>query len=313
MKRPVTSDFCRFMSQCAEELARTGHCKTASIYGTVLRSFKLFSEGRTVRLGRMDAWLVHDYEQWLLGRHLALNTVSLYMRVLRAVYNRAACKGLAPARHPFGGVYTGVDKTVKRAVDMETLDRLSRTPLPPRLAFARDVFMLGFYLRGMAFADLAYLRKQNVAGDYLTYSRKKTGRVQRVRLENCMREIIDRYAGRTAGTDYLLPILCNVGYDSALRLQNKRLARISRIMRLEPSLTTYVARHSWASAAWRMGIPLTVISESMGHDNEETTRIYLASLDQAVLDRANRRLVSPFAHKRETDQSKRVVPQGPRR
>ena len=240
------------------QLRRLGKERTSETYAAALKSFMTFRGYRDVSIERLTTVMMQEYEAWLKAKGISMNTTSFYMRILRAAYNRAVDEGLAKQQFPFRHVYTGICKTVKRAVDMDTLDRLSRTPLPPRLAFARDVFMLGFYLRGMAFADLAHLRKQNVAGDYLTYSRKKTGRVQRVRLENCMREIIDRYAGRTAGTDYLLPILCNVGYDSALRLQNKRLARISRIMRLEPSLTTYVARHSWASAAWRMGIPLTL-------------------------------------------------------
>jgi integrase len=112
-------------------------------------------------------------------------------------------------------------------------------------------------------------------------------------MEPCIQAIIDRYSSRTAGSDYLLPILVDSNsYNSALRVQNNRLQSISKMLEMDTPLSTYVARHSWASLAKRNGVSLQIISESMGHDNENTTRIYLASLDRSVIDEANAMLLS---------------------
>jgi integrase len=112
-------------------------------------------------------------------------------------------------------------------------------------------------------------------------------------MEPCIQTIIERYLHRTAGSDYLLPMLVETkSYNSALRVQNIRLQSISTILGLDTPLSTYVARHSWASLAKRNGVSVRIISESMGHDNENTTRIYLASLDRSVIDEANAMLLS---------------------
>jgi integrase len=152
------------------------------------------------------------------------------------------------------------------------------------------MFMLSFYTRGMAFVDIANLKKSSVCNGYLIYTRHKTGQRLFVKIEPCIRQIIDRYA--TDG-DYLLPILTKTtNYTNALRTQNSRLQRISKLLGLETPISTYIARHSWASLAKREGVSLQIISESMGHNNETTTRIYLASLDQSVIDNTNALLLS---------------------
>jgi site-specific recombinase XerD len=216
------------------------------------------------------------------------------MRILRAVYNKAAERGLTTQNNPFRQVYTGIEKTVKRAIDEQTIKKLNQLPLSPSsLLFARDMFMLSIYTRGMAFVDMANLKKSDIRDGYLTYSRLKTGQRLNIKMEPCMKTIVERYAHRTAGSDYLLPIMIeSKSYNSALRVQNSRLQSISTILGLETPISTYVARHSWASLAKRNGVSLQVISESMGHDNENTTRIYLASLDRSVIDDANAMLLS---------------------
>jgi site-specific recombinase XerD len=242
----------------------------------------------------MDALLIKRYETWLKGKGLRLNTVSFYMRILRAVYNKAVEQGLTAQNNPFRQVYTGIEKTVKRAIDEQAIKKLHQVRLSsPSLSFARDLFMLSIYTRGMAFVDMAHLKKSDIHDGYLTYFRRKTGQQLNIKIEPCMSAIIERYAPRTAGSDYLLPILVeSKSYNSALRLQNSRLQSISKIMGLDTPLSTYVARHSWASLAKRNGVSVQIISESMGHDNENTTRIYLASLDRSVIDETNAMLLS---------------------
>lgn len=222
-----------------------------------------------------------------------MNTTSFYMRILRAVYNRAVEKGLTEQRYPFRHVYTGVEKTIKRAVSVKVIKKLKELDLSmkPSLDFARDMFLFSFYTRGMSFVDMAYLRKIDLQNGILTYRRRKTGQQLTIKWEKCMEEIICKYSSNK--TDYLLPIIKvqdneRKQYDNALHLVNYRLKDLSKILKLQRPLTLYVARHSWASAAKAKNIPLSVICEGMGHESEKTTQIYLASLETSVVDKANK-------------------------
>ena len=234
-----------------------------------------------------------EYEASLKSRNVVMNTVSFYNRILRAVYNRAVEKGMTSQRYPFRHVYTGIDKTVKRAVSIKVIRRIKELDLSsnPSLDFARNMFLFSFYTRGMSFIDMAYLKKTDLQNGILTYRRRKTGQMLFIRWEKSMQEIIDKYP--VTGNVYLLPIIKKetnerLVYRNALRLVNNKLKDISKLIGLQSRLTMYVARHSWASIAKSQNIPLSVISEGMGHDSETTTRIYLASLDNSMIDNANK-------------------------
>lgn len=221
-----------------------------------------------------------------------MNTVSFYNRILRAVYNRAVEKELTVQRSPFKHVYTGVSKTIKRALPLNDIKRIKEQNLSlnPSMDFARDMFMLSFYTRGMSFVDMAYMKKTDLQNGILSYCRRKTGQRLHVKWEKCMQDILDKYPENNTG--YLLPIITKAGnersqYRNALRLINNKLKEIATLTDIQINLTMYVSRHSWASIAKSQNIPLPVISEGMGHDSETTTRIYLASLDTSTIDKAN--------------------------
>ena len=120
------------------------------------------------------------YEAWLHGKGITKNSSSFYMRILRAVYNRAVEKELTSNRNPFKHVYTGVDKTVKRAIPLKAIKKIKNLDLSlhPALDFARDMFLFSFYTRGMSFIDMAYLKKKDLQNGILSYRRHKTGQQQ---------------------------------------------------------------------------------------------------------------------------------------
>jgi integrase len=217
------------------------------------------------------------------------------MRILRAVYNRAVEKELTENRHPFKHVYTGIEKTVKRAIPLKNIKQIKNLELPIKSAldFARDIFLFSFYTRGMSFIDIAFLKNKDLANGILSYRRRKTGQQLFIRWEKCMQDILDKYK-ENDDSPYMLPIITitdadeRAQYKNMLYRTNKALKKIARMAEIPVPLTMYVARHSWASAARSKNIPISVISEGMGHDSEKTTQIYLASLDTAVVDRANR-------------------------
>ena len=255
-----------------------------------------FRESQDVPLDGISSDMMLLYEAHLKTRDVSMNTISFYMRNLRAVYNRAAEKGLTPQNNPFRHVYTGVDKTIKRSIPIKEIKALKELDLSlkPSLDFARDMFMFSFYTRGMSFIDMAYLKKSDLQNGILTYRRRKTGQQLSIKWEKCMEDIVSKYPKNQ--TDYLLPIIKETGnerrqYDNALHLVNYHLKDLSSMLKLQRPLTMYVARHSWASAAKAKNVPLSVISEGMGHDSEATTQIYLASLETSVVDKANKMIL----------------------
>ena len=286
-----------FMQSVIVQLQQMGKQRTSETYRCTLKSFMQFRENKDVLLEDIDSDLMLMYEAYLHNRGLTKNSSSFYMRILRAVYNRAVEKDLTSNRNPFKHVYTGIDKTIKRAIPLKAIKQIKNLDLSlqPSLDFARDMFLFSFYTRGMSFIDMAYLKKKDLSNGILSYRRRKTGQQLLIRWEKCMQEIVDKYA-----TDYYNPYLLPIlqypydnrnQYKNVLYRTNKSLKEIAKMIGLSIPLTLYVARHSWASIAKSKNIPISVISEGMGHDSEMTTQIYLASLDNAVVDRANAQIL----------------------
>ena len=295
-KQTKESSLLNFMHGVIAQLKQLGKIRTSETYTATLKSFMAFRDEQDVPLDGVTSDMMLMYEAYLKARGVRMNTISFYMRILRAVYNRAVEKGLTTQNNPFRHVYTGVDKTVKRAIPIKAIKALKELDLSmnPTLDFARDMFIFSFYTRGMSFIDMAYLKKSDIKNGILTYRRRKTGQELSIKWEKCMAEIVAKYPENK--TDFLLPIIKESDnerrqYDNALHLVNYRLKELSTMLKLQRPLTMYVARHSWASAAKAKNVPLSVISEGMGHDSEATTQIYLASLETSVVDKANKMIL----------------------
>lgn len=290
------ADNCCFMSfarNLVGQLKQIGKRCTAETYTTAINSFARFRKERDILLDDVDSDLMTAYEAYLKSTGICPNSSSFYMRNLRAIYNRAVEKELTVQRYPFKHVYTGINKTVKRAVPLNVIRQIRNLDLSlcPVMDYARDVFMFSFYTRGMSFVDMAFLKKKDLQNGILSYRRHKTNQQLFIKWEKPMQELIDKYD--TTGSPYLLPIIKSNGkddrrqYKSEAHRINNNLKKIGERLGLVIPLTTYVARHGWASIAKSKNIPIATISEAMGHDSETTTRIYLASLDTSVVDKAN--------------------------
>lgn len=290
-----------FMQGIIGQLKQLGKVRTSETYTAALASFMKFREGQDILLCEIDSNTMMLYEAWLKNKGICPNTTSFYMRILRAVYNRAVEKELTEQKHPFKHVYTGIGKTVKRAIPLKTIKHIKELDLilKPHLEYARDMFLFSFYTRGMSFIDMAYLKKSDLKNGIITYRRRKTGQQLTIKWEKCMEDIITKYGANTT-THYLLPIITSpcsderAQYRNAICRINVALKEVAKLAGLHIPLTMHVARHCWASVAKSKNIPLSVISEGMGHDSEETTRIYLASLDTSVVDKANSLILKDF-------------------
>ena len=282
-----------FMEGIIAKLKQNGKVRTAETYKATLNSFKKFRQDEDIMLDCLNSEVMEAYEAWHHNRGVTPNTISFYTRILRAVYNRAVEDDIIENRSPFRHVYTGVDKTVKRALPLDVIKKIKGMDLSLNAAldFARDMFMMSFYLRGMSFIDMAYLKKSDLKDGYVTYRRRKTGQQLTIEWTSDMQLVLDKYPENES--EYLLPIIKTTGINERCSYRNvgyninRSLKQITKMLSLNFRLTMYVARHSWASAAKAKGVHLSVISEGMGHDSETTTQIYLASLDTSVVDRAN--------------------------
>lgn len=299
-----------------KQLNRIGVAKNYANSARQLQKYLAMLGKKDVSFYRLHNRLLRDFEDWLHLHGVSKNTSSAYMRSLHTIHRRAVEQGLSEG-NPFAGIYRGIAKTRKRAIPMADIRRIStfdvRTALGDKykeenkkaagrrfdkvvekFEFFRDIFVFCFCARGMTFVDLAYLRKTDISAGIITYNRRKTGQQLHVRIEPQMQQIIDRHPSPSG---YLFQILNDnhddrrtyKTYSSALSLYNKTLKQLGEMMSLP--LTSYVCRHSWATAARQQNIPLHIISQSMGHDNEKTTEIYLKSIEDIQIDQSNRSLL----------------------
>lgn len=290
--------FLSFGRKLVAENRQMGRISAAEHYSSALNSLVRFNGETDIAFEDFDTQFVSRYECYLKSTGLCPNTTSYYMRKLRAIYNHAVDRELTQQRNPFRHVYTGVARTVKRAVSVGVIKKLRNMDLrlDPKSALARDMFLFSFYTRGMSMVDMAYLKKRNLQNGILTYRRKKTSQQLVIRWEDAMQEIVARNG--ITDSEYLLPLIKPNGKDerrqylNASHTINDRLKKIGRQLGLAEPLTMYVARHAWASIARDNNIPISVISQGMGHDSENTTRIYLATLDTSVLDNANSAIIN---------------------
>ena len=278
-----------------------GRLGTARNYRRTLNSFAGFLNGADIPFSLLDEQLVSRYDDWLRRRRIVRNTVSFYMRVLRAVFNKAVREGIVSQSSPFRNVYTGVDRTRKRAVGEETVIRLRRLNLEhsPSLALARDIFIFSYLCGGINFTDIANLTHENIQSGRLHYIRQKTGKQIKIGIPQEAMRIIEKYS--KTGKGYLFPILDSKVHKTALQKQNrihKLLGKVNKNLKLlaaqlgvEANVTTYVARHSFASVLKKSGVNIALISEALGHSDLATTQIYLDSFDNEQVDDAMKNLL----------------------
>ncbi len=291
----------RFVEQQIAQLREEHRFGTANNYEKTLRSLLNFTGNKKLTFSNLNEQLIADYNTYLICKGLMRNSISFYMRNLRAIYNKAVRQKLVKKTELFTEVYTGIDMTRKRAVDEKLLSKLYNLKLDKDdpLSFARDIFIFSYCTRGMSFVDVAYLRKSDISGGVIHYCRRKTGQLMNIKIESCMQAIINRYKDNTS--DYVFPIIRSCDkekaykqYRSAINIYNRDLGELSDMIGSVCKLSSYTARHSWATAARKHNIPISVISAGMGHSSETTTQIYLKSIEDDVVDRANAEIIGQF-------------------
>ena len=282
-------------SRCGENyinrLRKEGRYSTAHVYKNALYSFSKFCGTLNMSFRQVTKERLRRYGQYLYECGLKPNTISTYMRMLRCIYNRGVEAGSAPyVPRLFHDVYTGVDVRQKKALPIgESRRLLYEDPKSERLRRTQAIAALMFQFCGMSFADLAHLEKSALDQNVLRYNRIKTKTPMSVEVLDTAQDIISRLRNCQPShpdcPDYLFSILLGDKkredesayreYQSALRRFNNRLKRLAKALRLTSPVTSYTIRHSWATTAKYRGVPIEMISESLGHKSIKTTQIYL--------------------------------------
>ena len=272
---------------------------TKNNYTNAVNRFIEFRNQKDLTFSQMTADMMEMYQAWLWNRGVGQNTVSFYLRTLRTLHHKAVEAGQATSNDIFAHVQTANVRTAKRAISIKDIRNIEKLELQigSSIDKARDLFLLSFYLRGMAFVDMAFLKKSDLKCGMVSYNRRKTHQNLNIEWIKPMQAIIDKYAEQTKDSPYMLPILTGketspyTQYRKVEYNTNYNLKKIGKMIGLKIPLTTYVARHTWASIALHMNIPIATISEGMGHNSYKTTQIYLESIDVATINEANRRII----------------------
>lgn len=275
---------------------------------SVLRSITRFAESRGDVSLPMQTVFTHEwlkaYEEWLTMRKLDPNTVSTYLRTLQAVYHRwmpLGSMGYDPLL--FKEIFTRVEASTKRALTVQQMERLLSTDfaiLPGEQRSVLACFLLMFMLRGMPFIDLVHLQKTDLRNGRIVYRRHKTGKMMVVDVPPEALRLLRTYRDRTDSA-YLLPLLnADISDDEALyhcyqmilRRFNRELAKVMKVLLPGVKVSSYTARHTWATIAYHMGVSVGLISQSLGHSSIQVTMAYLKPFDAEVVDKLNRQVIS---------------------
>lgn len=297
LKGIESSTFLKFTEKRIEELYEQNRDGNAQAYKNHYGVVSQFLKGKDINFDQINYKWLKKFETYLITRGNSTNGISFQMRTLRAIYNRAIKEKLAKKDiYPFDDYKIQTAKTQKRALKKEEIIQIRDLDLTgkPAVERARDLFMFSFYCMGMSFVDIAYLKVSDVKGNRLRYSRQKTAQLYNVELVPPALEIIQKYSDLKDLDKYVFPIIDTNNadpyrsYQTQRQKTNHKLKEVQKELELTLSLTSYVARHSWATIAKRTGVPTAVISEGLGHTTEKTTQIYLDSFENEVLDAANR-------------------------
>jgi len=299
-----------FYVKLIADLKAQGAVGTAYAYQNSYGVLRSFNKGRalTYTFGTINAVFLEKFEVWMRARGNKDTTLSFQMRTLRAVFNRAIkAKAVAKEKNPFGEEYK-VSKfdtrTPKRALSKEEIMKIVNADCSAEsdlYRLAHDIFVFSYLCGGIAFVDVANLTPANIVDGRLSYKRQKTHGAINIPLSERAMRIIERYADYCERAGYLFPILDGRLHITPIQKRNRvhkvchqvnlELRKLAQNLKISAEVTTYVARHSFATVLKKSGVNIGIISEALGHHSLKTTQIYLDSFENSQIDAAMQNLL----------------------
>lgn len=283
--------YCQEIIESLVEAHKIGNSK---VYTTVFRSIRDYVKDKDFPMKQITyAWL-KKYETWYFSKGNSVNGLSVNMRTLRAMFNRAIKeKRISKEFYPFSDYSIKTEKTRKRAIAASDLELIKcYEPQTERQKRAKDYFMMSFYLMGASFVDMAHLKVKDIIGGRIEYKRRKTGRLHSIPISAPLQRLLDKYLENKGQNEYILNVIKSddpkkqdINIRDEIHRYNRSLKEIAKACGIEATVTSYVSRHSYATIAKYKGVPTAIISEALGHSSEEVTQVYLSSFDKAVMDK----------------------------
>jgi len=296
--------FKAFAEQLITQMTEVGRTGNALVYQTAVNRFTSYCNNRDICFSEIDYTLLDKFSHHLIRSSLKQNSISNYFRSIRAIYNRAIkSKIVDRANYPFADINIKTEKTAKRAISKDDIIKLKLLRLETNSTAEKSLkcFLLSFYLRGISFTDLAYLKQSNITDGRVVYKRRKTHKNYSINLFPEAQVLIEQL--HVDGSKYLLPILPNDTLEDGLETKkiirqfikttNKYLKRMSEQVGLASPVTTYTSRHSFGTIAKRLGYSNELIAEALGHEyGNKITNIHLDTFDTDVLDTMHKNVIS---------------------
>lgn len=282
------------------EMERANQIGNARIYKSVKGIIKGYC-GKDMSFQEMNYAFLKKFETDHYAKGNKTNSLSVYMRTLRAIFNKAIKDGIIePELYPYKNYQIKSSKTDKRAISVTALKKIEDLVLEPshRLAQTQDYFLFCFYLRGLPYTDMAHLKIENIVDGRIKFMRQKTDQSFNIKIIDKAQKILDKYTLGKQKADYIFPIINRTDpkeiykdVEWSRNRYNKKLKEIATLCGISENATSYIARHSFATHAKNMHIPVTTISEMLGHESIKTTQIYLDSLPSDLMDDAHERII----------------------
>jgi integrase/recombinase XerD len=291
--------FFQYTQKLIDDLISIRKVGNARIYKSVLNVLKTYRNNRDLRFEELNYEFLKQFETMFFKTEgNSVNGLSVYLRTIRAIYNKAIKEGIVKEEYyPFKNYTIKTESTQKRAISAEKIKQIELLKFEEEhpLFHTHQYFLLSFYLMGISFTDLAHLKKDNIIDGRIQFSRQKTNRKYDIAITGKSKQIIDYYLSRYSESEYIFPIINRKNpveqykdVEWARSRYNKKLSKIAELFGIEQNLTSYVSRHSFATLAKNKGIPITAISEMLGHESVKTTQVYLDSLPSDMIDKYHR-------------------------
>lgn len=289
-------------NQYIQELESANRLRYADMYKCTMHSLIKFNKHLDIPFSDMDTIWLKRYEVWLQSQGLAINTLGTRFRHLRVIYNFAIEEKIVKSEYyPFNSFKVSKlsQTTAKRSIQKdEILSVLNYQGQTPLECLAIDLFTFSYLAAGINFGDIARLTKDNILENRLIYIRKKTQKLIKVSLQEQAIKLIQKYS--MPDNPYLFPILSSFHKTEQQKVNrihkiiakvNKSLKEIGERLNIPIDLTTYVARHSFATVLKRSGVNTSLICEALGHSSERVTQIYLDSFGNDQMEDAMKNLL----------------------
>lgn len=297
-----------YFDSIIERFAQSGQIKNSEVYKDTKRNLSYFIGVKNIHFSDIDVLFLNHFEEFLKKKGKGENTIYIYLRTLRALINKAIKEEICSEKYyafkNFSLAKYSKIKTEKRAIEKSDIEKIQKLKLSKQkhLIDAKNIFLFSFYCRGINFIDIALLKWNNIKKDRLSYRRMKTNELFNLSLLKPAQEILNYYKPLTFSDNksFIFPIFFEQ-HNTPQSLYNRKvkmlkkinadLKEIAELIGLKTELTTYVARHSYATILKKNGISTSIISEAMGHDSEKTTQIYLESFGSNILDEASKAIL----------------------